>query len=129
MRVRLVGLGLLLLLMFTASCTRVHPRSPAGTGTYSYVSGWLTWTYPTDIDTAWPATLRAMQALDLKIQRQALDGLGGRIKALRADRTTVSVRLKPAGDRVTRISVRVGTLGNRERAMNIHEAIRAELKL
>lgn len=123
-QIALVMVGGLLL----SGCT-VHPREPVGTGTFSYVSGRLAWTYPVDIHTAWSATLRALDKLDIQVQDKAIDGLGGRIDARRADQTKVSVTLEPVSQRAARVSIKIGAFGNREQSENIHALIQQELKL
>ena len=120
-------LGLLVVLL--AGCTTVHPREPVGSGTYSYVSGRLSWVYPVPLIEAWQATLQALQELNLRVLNKTLDGLGGEIDAQRADQTTVDVDLKPLSDRTTEVSVRIGTFGDYEQSKNIHETIRTRLKL
>jgi hypothetical protein len=122
-------LGMLMGLMLVAGCTTVHPPGVVGTGTYSYVSGNLTWIYPADLERTWDASLRALEGLDLRIESKTLDGLGGRIKAIRADNTAIRLRLKPETTRTTTVSVKIGTFGSQEQAENIHKAIRAQLKL
>lgn len=110
------------------SCT-VHPREPVGTGTFSYVSGRLAWTYPVDIQTAWSATLRALDKLDVQVQDKAVDGLGGSIIAQRADQTKVFVTFEPVSKRATRVNIKIGAFGNREQSENIHSLVQQELKL
>jgi hypothetical protein len=122
-----LGLGLLVVLL--AGCTTVHPREPVGSGTYSYVSGRLSWVYPVPLTEAWQATLKALQELDLRVLNKTLDGLGGEIDAERADQTAVNVDLRPLSDRTTDVSVRIGTFGDYEQSKNVHEAIRILLKL
>lgn len=121
-----------LLLMICAvcivSCT-VYPREPVGTGTFSYVTGRLAWTYPVDLQTAWSATLRALDKLTIHIQDKAIDGLGGMIQAQRADQTKVSIKLEPVSTRAARISIKIGDMGNREQSEKIHQEIRQELDL
>jgi hypothetical protein len=111
-----------------ANCT-VHPREPVGTGTFSYVTGRLAWTYPVDLQTAWAATLRALDKLAIQIQDKALDGLGGTIQAQRADQTSISITLEPVSTRAARVSIRIGDIGHREQSEKIHDAIRQELEL
>jgi hypothetical protein len=120
-------LGLLVVLL--AGCTTVHPREPVGSGTYSYVSGRLSWVYPVPLIEAWQATLNALQELNLRILNKTLDGLGGEIDAQRADQTVVGVVVRPISDRTTEVSVRIGTFGDYEQSKNIHETIRTLLKL
>jgi len=125
-RQRLVGvIGVILV----AGCSTVHPPGVAGTGTYSHLSGNLAWTYPTDLERTWEATLRALAELDLRIEVKTLDGLGGRIKALRADGTTIRVHLIPETNRTTTVKVKIGAFGSLDQSENLHQAIRAQLKL
>jgi enoyl-CoA hydratase/carnithine racemase len=108
---------------------KIEADEPVGTGTFSHVSGRLAWTYPVDIHTAWPATLRALDKLNIQVQDKAVDGLGGTILAQRADQTKVSVTLEPVSKRATRVSIKIGAFGNREQSENIHALIRQELNL
>jgi Protein of unknown function (DUF3568) len=123
---RLVGL---IGVMLVAGCTTVHPPGVAGTGTYSHVSGNLVWTYPTDLERTWQATLSALEGLDLRIETKLFDGLGWRIKAIRANNTTIRIRLIPETTRTTVVKVKIGTFGNLEQSENLHQAIRAQLKM
>ena len=43
--------------LLLAGCRTVHPRTDMGTGTYSYLSRHLAWTYPYTLDEIWAATL------------------------------------------------------------------------
>ncbi|GIX49068.1 MAG: hypothetical protein KatS3mg131_3279 [Candidatus Tectimicrobiota bacterium] len=119
----------LLLALLLAGCATVHPRGPAGFGTYSYVTGTLTWTYPVALKAAWEATLQAVQGLDLRIEKQLVDGLGGTLEAKRADGTPVFVWLRPLTERTTEVQVRIGTYGNRDDSERLHTAIRKQLRL
>jgi hypothetical protein len=129
MHVWMKRLAVLMGVILVTGCTTVHPPGVAGTGTYAYVSGNLVWTYPTDLDRTWQAALQALKELDLRIQSQNLDGLGGRIKAIRADGTAIRIRFVPETSRTTTVKVKVGTFGSQEQAENIHKAIREQLKL
>jgi hypothetical protein len=73
--------------------------------------------------------LAALDGLDLRIQTKTLDGLEGRIQALRADRTSVQIYLKPVTDRTTEVKVKIGTFGDQEQAEHIHKNIRTQLQL
>jgi uncharacterized protein YceK len=129
MHVRWMKLLVLLSLVVLGGCSTVYPNTTAGTGTYNPASGWLSWAYPVPLDRSYQATLTALEVLDLRIQTKTLDGLEGRIKAVRADRTTVQVYLKPITDRTTAVQVKVGTFGDQDQAEHIHKNIRAQLKL
>ena len=129
MRVWMKRLVVLLGMFVATGCVTIHPPGVAGTGTYAYLSGNLSWTYPTDMERTWEATLRALEGIDLRIQEKTLDGLGGRIVALRADETKVRIRLKPETTRATTVLVKIGTFGSQEQSENVHRAIRTQLKI
>lgn len=120
-----IVLGLVLL----GGCTTVYPQTGAGAGTYNAASGWLSWVYPVPLERTFQATVTVLDGLDLRIQTKTLDGLEGRIKALRADRTTVHIYLKPVTDRTTEVMVKIGTFGDQEQSEHIHKNIRTQLRL
>jgi hypothetical protein len=122
----LVGLSLLASLSgcFT---TAVGGGQSATTGTYSYVTRDLVVIYGIPLADVWPRALAAVESLQLHIDRQNVDGLGGDIQARRADGTNVRVNLKPSGDHSTSISVRVGDLGDREQSERVHRTLRQQL--
>lgn len=122
----LVGLSLLVSLggCFT---TPVGGGPNVTAGTYSYITRELEVIYGIPLADVWPQALAAVESLQLHIDRQSVDGLGGDIYARRADGTNVVVHLKPSGGHSTRIGVRVGGWGNRQQSERIHRAIRQQL--
>ena len=96
-------------------------------GTYSYITRDLEVLYGIPLADVWPRALAAVESLQLHIDKQHLDGLGGDIEARRADGTPVRVHLTPQGEYSTSVSVRVGNLGDREQSERIHRTIRKQL--
>jgi hypothetical protein len=96
-------------------------------GHYSYFTRDLEVVYGIPLADVWPRALAAVEGLQLHIDRQHLDGLGGEITARRADGTPVSVWLKPQGEHSTRVSVRIGHFGDREDSERVHRAMRQQL--
>lgn len=96
-------------------------------GTYSYITRALEVIYSVPLADTWPRALAAVESLQLHIDKQHIDGLGGNIQARRADGTPVRVHLKPKGEYSTSVSVRVGDLGDREQSERIHRSIRQQL--
>ena len=96
-------------------------------GTYSYITRDLEVIYGIPLADVWPRALAAVESLQLYIDRQHIDGLGGDIQARRAEGTKVLVQLKPKGAYSTSVSVRVGGLGNRESSERIHRTLRNQL--
>jgi len=107
--------------------TAVGGGSSAMAGTYSYVTRELEVVYGVPLADMWSRTLAAVESLQLHIDRQHIDGLGGEIQARRPDGTKVEVYLKPSGDHSTSVSVRVGTLGDREMSERVQRTIRQQV--
>ncbi len=99
----------------------------AGVGAFSYITRDVKATYHVTMDTAWPATLRAMEQLNLSVESENIDALGGALAVKRADGTDVTIHLKPLDESSTRISVRVGWVGSKTKSVLIHDAIRNAL--
>jgi hypothetical protein len=99
----------------------------AGVGVFSYITRDVKATYHVSMDTAWPATLNALEQLQLTVESKNLDAAGGVLTVKRADGTNVKIRLKPLTDFSTRISVWVGRMGNKTKSVLIHDAIRNAL--
>ena len=129
MHVRRIQLLVLISLVALGGCTTVYPSTSAGAGRYNRASGWLSWTYPAPLERTYQAAVAALEGLDLRMQTKMLDGLEGRLKALRADRTAVKVYLKPVTDRTTEVRVKVGTFGDQDQSEHIHKDIRTRLQL
>ena len=107
--------------------TAVGGGSSPTAGTYSYISRELEVIYGIPLADVWPRALAAVESLQLHIDRQHIDGLGGEIQARRPDGTRVWVCLKPVGDHSTSVKVRVGTLGDREMSERVQRTIRQQI--
>ena len=122
----LVGLSLLASLG-GCTTTAVGGGSSPMAGTYSYVMRELEVVYGVPLADIWSRTLAAVESLQLHIDQQHIDGLGGDITARRADGTAVRVHLKNVGDHSTGIRVRIGFFGDREQSERVQRAIRQQL--
>jgi hypothetical protein len=122
----LLGLSLCVILSGCAT-TAVGGGASTMAGTYSYVTRELEVVYGIPLADIWPRTLAAVESLQLHIDQQHIDGLGGDITARRADGTPVRVELRNVGDHSTGISVRIGFFGDREQSERIHRTIRQQL--
>jgi len=96
-------------------------------GTYSYLTRELEVIYGIPLADVWPRALATVESLQLYIDRQHIDGLGGDIEARRADGTKVRVLLKPSGEHSTSVSVRVGELGDRAHSERVQRTLRKQL--
>ncbi|PON18181.1 hypothetical protein C2W62_09280 [Candidatus Entotheonella serta] len=126
---RLLLLIWALLVLFGGGCvpTTIGSGDGAGVGVFSYVTRDVKATYNVNLERAWPATLSALEQLHLTVEHQQIDDLDGALAVKRADGTDVTIRLTLLGSSSTRISIRVGTLGNQTKSVLIHEAIRNAL--
>lgn len=113
--------------LLLSGCRAVHPRTHLGTGTYSYVSRRLVWTYPYTLDEIWAATLAGLAELNYGIEAQEFDGLGGRLEAQAAVGGRVFIEARPEGKNATRLWVRVRGRANRQESERIHEIIQSKL--
>ena len=96
-------------------------------GTYSYLTRELEVIYGIPLADVWPRALAAIESLQLHIDVQRIDGLGGEIQAHRPDGTKVQVYLKPTGDHSTSVSVRIGFWGDREMSERVQRNIRQQV--
>ena len=121
-------LGMSLLASVSGCVTTAVGGGPNVTaGTYSYFTRELEVIYGIPLADVWPRALAAVESLQLHIDRQTIDGLGGEIQARRADGTRVRVYLNLSGDHGTSVSVRVGVLGDRELSERVQRTIRQQV--
>ena len=121
-------LGMSLLVSISGCVTTGVGGGPNVTaGTYYYFTRELEVIYGIPLADVWPRALAAIESLQLHIDVQRIDGLGGEIQARRPDGTNVQVDLKPTGDHSTSISVRVGFWGDREMSERVQRAIRQQI--
>ncbi len=119
---------LLSLLAICSGCVAatIGVGAGAGVGTYSYIKGELKAIYSIPIEQAWPSTLTALESLQLTVNEQHMDSLGGKIEAQRTNGTAVKVHLTPVGERSTSITVRVGR-GSKPKSQRIHNTISKQI--
>jgi len=121
-------LGMSLLASVSGCVTTAVGGGPNVTaGTYSYLTRELEVIYGIPMADVWPRALAAVESLQLHIDVQRIDGLGGEIQTRRADGTKVQVYLKPSGNHSTSVSVRVGFLGDREMSERVQRTIREQV--
>ena len=125
-----VLLGMSLLASVSGCATTGVGGGPNVTaGTYYYFTRELEVIYGIPLADVWPRALAAVEGLQLRIDRQRIDGLGGEIQARRPNGTKVQVDLKPTGDHSTSVSVRVGDLGDREMSERVQRTIRQQVDI
>ena len=114
--------------VMTSGCVPTVAGDGAGFS-IAYVAGELQAQEELSIDEAWPATVRALEALELTVKEQDKDALSGKAIAYGADDKKITVRLRRDAAGVTSFKIRVGLWGDQEFSMTILEKIEAEAGL
>jgi len=121
--------GLLIGLNACATRAIVAGAAAAGvaTGSYFYVKGELERDYHAPIARVWPATLQAVEELNLSIESKEHDAFYGKIKGKMSDGTDYKIELKNKGENLTNVGVRIGAFGDKAKATAIHNKIHSNL--
>lgn len=105
-----------------SGCVVLAAGALAGGGTYAYISGWGERSYNVDLPDAYDAAERACSRLGLPIEEKGRSLSEASIKAHDGD-TPVWIKMESLNPRVTKVSVRVGLLGDDPGTQRIHQAI------
>lgn len=98
-----------------------------GAGAVAYVRGELESSLEADLGTAYAAAQRALAKLEFARIEERQSGLDARLVHRTALDKRVEIRLKKVTDRLTKIEIRVGVVGDQELSLTLLEKIRAEL--
>ena len=107
--------------------TAVGAAVGAGAGTIAYVKGDMESVQPYNLDTVYQATLDAMNGLDLPVLSKTKDALTAEIVARDAQDKKVTIKLKAATEETTKLSIRIGTFGDKTKSQLIYDKIRENL--
>lgn len=116
-------IGMLLFLSGCAEVLLVGVGAGIGIASYMYVDGRLAVEYPLDYDRAWSSANKTLEDLQISISDSFNEKGRGMIEAVRRDGKKVTVKLMDRGHGITAIAVRVGVLGDRLEAQEIHDNI------
>lgn len=126
--VRIACAALTGLSMLAASgCVALAVGAVAGAGAYAYHSGKLTATLEASLDRSYDAARAALKDLELPEASTTKDAFEGKIVAKTADAKDVTVHLESKGEKVTDISIRIGTFGDEHKSTAILAKIREKL--
>lgn len=118
-----------LLMAFTGSCALVMVGSAGIAGAYGWSQGELSRNYRQPIATAWEGSKHALGVLRLAVEEQKIDAHYGKIVAITSDKEgKATISLEKWTNVETRISVRVGIIGDRAKSEKIHEEIEKALR-
>ncbi len=116
-------ISMLLFLYGCAEVLLVGVGAGIGVASYMYVDGRLAIEYPLDYDRAWSSANKALEDFQISISNSFNEKGRGMIEAVRKDGKKVTVKLMDRGHGITAIAIRVGTLGDRLEAQEIHDKI------
>ena len=122
---RYLLLGFLLL---AASCScGCAALFVGGAGGALYYKGALREDLNAPLDEVWEASVSTVEEMGLDITDKTKDGLAGAIVAMRADGKEVRIVLKALQGEITRVTMRIGVLGDQETSRLLLEMIKEKL--
>ncbi len=114
-------------LMVSGCVAVVAAGAAGGAGGYRWSSGKLTFTTTHSIGQCRDAALAAFKDLDLAVVSHAGDQLAGKIQGRTGMDDPVTVDLEPQALNVTKIDIRVGFWGDKEKEKRIADAMQRHL--
>jgi len=93
-------------------------------GTAQYKMGTLKSVEPTSIDKVYDATLKAMEELKLAVLQKNVDSMSGEIVARDVADKKITITLNATTDGMTKLSIKVGMLGDEAKSRLIYEQIK-----
>ena len=121
----LAGLALGLPLM--GGCFLLVGAAAGGAAGVVYYEGWVEDTLDDNVGNVHAAARAALVDLKLPVSDDHVDALTGRLESEFADGKHVWIQLESAGPSLTKARIRVGVIGDKDRAMDILTRIRAHL--
>jgi hypothetical protein len=124
-----VGLCLLVsgVSLVAGGCLAVAAAGAAAAGTYAYVNGSLQGHEEAGVDRLHNAALGAMEQLGFHVKDDKVDATSAHIVAEEADGTDVKINIDSENDRLSKIGIRVGLLGDKPMSQMIYDKIKANL--
>jgi hypothetical protein len=92
-----------------------------------YVTGKLTEEFGYELSAVYGAAVNAMKELELPLSEDRADRLSAHLESEFADRTHVRINLESLADSRTRVSIRVGLVGDEDRSRKILMTIKQHL--
>ena len=118
---------ILILYLFIAGCAAVVVGAGAGAAAVTWSQGKLEETLPTTVLHLHEAIKAGLSDLNIKVTEDKFDDLMAKVRAELADGTKVWIDAESAGSSTTKISIRVGYLGDKDFSLRIRDAIKKHL--
>ena len=97
-------------------------------GTVAYVKGDLEATLDAGMESAYAASLKALDQLQIVPTQRLKDSLSAEIIARTSDDTKITIKLTRVEDKATKLSIRFGVFGDQEQSTTIYSHIKQNLK-
>ena len=123
MNTKLRQVAMLLLVVCFAVVVGCKTDQPGVTNT----AGTIKATLASTPDAVTEASKKVLEDMDLAIISSGSTAIDGKVEARTAQDVKVKITCDTAGDNVTDIAIRVGTLGDKELSLAILDAIKEEL--
>lgn len=125
--VRLLVAALALAALPLLSGCVVVAAGAVGAGAVAYVRGELESSLEAGLDDAYAAAQRALTKLEFAKIDESKSGLDARLVHRTALDKKVEIKLKKVTERLTKIEIRVGVVGDQELSLTLLDKIQAEL--
>jgi hypothetical protein len=119
-------LGLCSAVAFSSGCVAVAAGA-AGAGAVAYVRGELRVSLSNDYDSVVRASNRAVDQLQFAKISERKDALSDEIKVRTARDKKITILLTKEADKLTRVQIRVGLIGDEQVSMAVLDKIKANL--
>lgn len=117
----------LILACLCSGCVALAVGAAGGVAGAVYVMGKLQEELPYPIATVHDAALQGLRDLDLPVLEDKTDKLAAHVESKLADGTHVWIDLDSVGDSRTKLTIRIGVVGDESRSRKILDAIKKHL--
>ncbi len=99
----------------------------AGAAGYGYVRGELKADLTGSVDSAYNATVKALDKLGLPVISKEKDALGAKVVARNVEDKKVGIKLKRVSEKITEVRIRIGIFGDQTQSIAIMDEIKKYL--
>ncbi|MDA8086240.1 MAG: DUF3568 family protein [Nitrospiraceae bacterium] len=121
--------GLPAIMLFLTGCVAVLAGGAVGGGTYAYLNGKLSQDLDRPVPKVYGAAMDTLKDFHLPVVKDAHDSLSARIESRFADGANIWIKIDSETVSDSRISVRVGLLGDKSKSRELVGCIDSHLNL
>jgi hypothetical protein len=119
----LAGLILVLIILLHNACAFLAGGA-AGIGAIAFIGGELKSTEEVSLDTAWNATIKAVDEMGFSVESKEKDAFSAELIGFIASGKQLTINLKKESDKFVEIRIRIGIFGNEFLSQRILDNIR-----